>query len=69
MRNDAFLIEVGQKIRKLRKGKNITLEALYQSTGIARDNLSRIEAGKKNFHILTLKRIADVLEVNVKDFI
>lgn len=67
--NNIFLTETGNKIREARKSKKMTLQTLFELTGIARDNLSRIEAGKKNFHILTLKSIADVLEIDIKYFL
>lgn len=67
MRHDLFLIEMGKRIRTIRKAKNMTLETMKDITGIARDNLSRIEAGKKNSYILSLKKIAECLEVNVKE--
>jgi hypothetical protein len=38
-------------------------------TKIDMANLSFLERGMRNCHILSLKNIADVLEMDVKDFI
>lgn len=69
MEKDMFLIEMGNKIRLARKEKKMTLEEMSVSTNIARDNLSIVERGKRNCHILSLKSIADVLKMDVKDFL
>lgn len=69
MTNQEFLIGVGSKIRAVRKEKGITLQQLSEATDIARDNLSIVERGKRNPHILSLKSIADVLGCDVKDFL
>lgn len=69
MRNDLFLKEMGAKIKAVRKAKKISLRELERLTDIDMSNLCRIENGKKNSHILTLKSIADVLEMDIKHFI
>jgi transcriptional regulator with XRE-family HTH domain len=69
MRNDLFLIEVGNRIKTIRKKKGITVTAIFNITGIARDNLHRIESGKKNFHILTIKSIAEAMGLDVKELL
>ena len=43
--------------------------ALGKACGIHYKQISFIENGKSNCHILTLKSIADVLKVDVKDFL
>ncbi len=69
MSYDIFLKEMGLKIRLARKAKNITLQEMCVATNIARDNLSIVERGKRNCHILSLKSIADVLGMDIKDFL
>ncbi len=69
MSNDIFLIEMGQKIRIARKAKGMTLDTMTGLTNVARDNLSIVERGKRNCHILSLKSIADVLGMDIKDFL
>jgi len=69
MEDGKFLIEMGTKIRVARKEKKMSLDTMCSLTKIARDNLSLVERGKRNCHILSLKSIADVLEKDVKDFL
>jgi transcriptional regulator with XRE-family HTH domain len=69
MSNDTFLIDMGQKIRIARKAKGMSLDTMAGLTKIARDNLSIVERGKRNCHVLSLKSIAEVLEMDVKDFL
>ena len=69
MRNDIFLKEMGSKIRAARNAKKMSLQTLANLTSVNISNLSFLERGRRNLHILTLKSIADVLNVDVKDFI
>lgn len=69
MRNDIFLKEMGRRIREIRKPKKISLRQLSALIDIDRVTLMRIENGRNSSRILTLKSIADALNVDVKDFI
>lgn len=69
MRNDLFLKEIGIKIKTARKAKDLNLVTLSKSCGIHITQLSFIENGKSNLHILTLKGIADILGKDVRDLI
>ena len=69
MSNDTFLIEMGQKIRIARKAKKIPINEMAVLTKIDMANLSFLERGMRNCHVLSLKSIADVLEMDVKDFL
>ena len=69
MSNDTFLQEIGQKIRTARKAKKIAINDMAELTKIDMSNLSFLERGRRNFHILSLKSIADVLEMDIKEFL
>lgn len=69
MENDKFLIEMGNKIRSARKAKKIPIDKMATLTKIDMSNLSFLERGMRNCHILSLKSIADVLGVDVKNFL
>lgn len=69
MRNDLFLKQIGTKITVARKAKKISVVKLSKLCQIDMSNLWFIEHGQKNLHVLTLKKIADVLGKDVKDFI
>lgn len=69
MENDIFLKEMGDKIRAARKAKKIPINEMATLTKIDMSNLSFLERGMRNCHILSLKSIADVLGLDVKDFL
>ncbi len=70
MRNDIYLKEMGRKIKAARLAQKITLDKLSKLSGATDlSNLWFIENGQRNCHILTLKSIADVLKMDVKDFL
>lgn len=69
MTNDIFLSEMGRKIRAARKAKKMPINILADLSKIDLSNLSFLERGQRNCHILSLKSIADVLEVDLKDFL
>lgn len=69
MENDTFLLEMGQKIRAARKAKKIPIDKMAVLTKIDMSNLSFLERGMRNCHVLSLKSIADVLGMDVKDFL
>ena len=63
-----FLLKLGQKIKSVRKLKKLSQEALVEKINIHPTTIGRIETGKLNASTLMLYRIADVLEVNPKEF-
>ncbi len=68
MRNDIFLKEMGKRIKVIRNEKKVTLRELGKLCSLDYSSICRIEVGQKDSHILTLKNIADKLNVDVKDF-
>jgi transcriptional regulator with XRE-family HTH domain len=69
MRNDLFLKHFGKKIREKRLAKGLRLYELSKMCNIYDSALSAIELGKSNSYILTLKKIADVLEIDIKEIL
>jgi transcriptional regulator with XRE-family HTH domain len=67
--NNTFLKEVGIKIRIARVVNDVSLEELSRLTGYSREAIGKIENGKKDFHILFVKAIADAMNTDVKDFL
>ena len=59
--------QLGARIKELRKSKNITQEELVEVIGSDTNNLSRIENGKKFMSAEKLQKIADALNVTVKE--
>lgn len=62
-----FLIELGATIRKLRNRKGISQNELASNCGLDKANISRIESGKINVTVLTLKKISKELSVSISD--
>jgi transcriptional regulator with XRE-family HTH domain len=54
---------------KARKANKMTLQQLSDLSGINISNLWFLENGQRNAHIISLKSIADVLKVDVREFI
>ncbi|WAC01666.1 helix-turn-helix transcriptional regulator [Lacinutrix neustonica] len=66
-RNQAFLIEFGKNLRKIRKFKDLTQAELANDLGIEISQISRIERGIINTSISTANEIAIVLDINISD--
>jgi transcriptional regulator with XRE-family HTH domain len=69
MRNGEFLKEMGGKIKAARLANKMSLPKLSAQTGVDMSNLWFIENGRRNAHILTLKSIAEILNVDLKELI
>ena len=64
-----YLNKLGNAIRTTRKSKGLTQQHIAALCDSEKANLSRLEAGKTNSTIITLKKIADVLQVPVADLL
>jgi len=69
MEDKEYLKQMGKRIRKLRLSKGLILRDISVATGYDKDAIGDIELGRCSSRILTLKHIADVLNVDVKDFL
>ena len=61
-------IDIGVKIKNLRKGRGLTQEQLAEKLKITRATVSNYEVGRRAPHISELKRIADFFGVGVDYF-
>jgi len=59
---DPFAVQLGERIRQIRKEKNMSLNELARAAGISRGHLSDIEQGKVIMTIGTLGSLASALE-------
>ena len=69
MNNGIFLKELGGKVKAIRKAKGLSVRALAAMCGTDYSNLSRFENGQKNLYLLSLKLIAEKLEVDLKELL
>lgn len=71
VKSDMYYYDIVRKnIRKYRKEKEFTQQRLADEADMSIDYLAEIESVKrrKTFSLATLGRIADVLEVDIRDF-
>ncbi|MBU1147786.1 MAG: helix-turn-helix transcriptional regulator [Candidatus Omnitrophica bacterium] len=57
---------VGKEIRRIRKEENLSQKELAHKTGISQQLISRIEKGRENISLITLKRISRALAKRVE---
>lgn len=69
MTDQEFLNKLGARIAEVRKEKGMSQMDLGSKIDMEKSNLSAIENGRQNPSALTLKRIADALGVEVKEFL
>lgn len=58
----------GKRLKQIRESKNLLQLDLELSSGINRTEISRIENGQKNIEFFTIVKLAEALEIQVKDF-
>ncbi|MEL7345361.1 MAG: XRE family transcriptional regulator [Pseudomonadota bacterium] len=58
-------LELGERVRSIRKARNWTLEQAAQAAGLARSTLSKIENGQMSPTYDALKKLATGLEIPV----
>lgn len=58
---------IGERIKKIRKEKKVMQAELAEKMEVSPITISRIENGSTGMGILTLKRMADSLEVTVEE--
>lgn len=62
---DAICKKVGEEIRSIRKEKGLSQKALAKKLRISQQLISRIEKGKENISLITLKGILKALDRKV----
>lgn len=60
---------IGQRIRKIRKAREVTQEALAEQVGISVTHMSHIETGNTKLSLPVLVALASALEVRVDDLL
>lgn len=69
MTDATFLLRIGQGIAEKRKSKGFTQEEFSSKLKIQRTALTRIELGKTNLTVSTLKKIATKLGIPVHELL
>lgn len=67
--DDVYLKRLGDRIRKLRKGKMSQEQLGIKIGDTDHAFIGRVERGQQNCTILTLRKIAKALGITVKDLV
>ena len=62
-----ILIQFGNKVREIRKEKGFSQEELAHRANLHRTYIGMIERAEKNITLLNIEKIANALEVNIKE--
>lgn len=62
-----FYINLGKRIKTLREAAHLTQEKLAEKSGISLDYLGKIEVNINKPGLKTLIKLAEALEISVKD--
>ena len=57
----------GERVRKIRKRKGLSQEALAFSSKLDRTYIGGVERGERNISLVNIYRIAEALEVNLRE--
>lgn len=68
MSDSKFLERLGNQIRQVRLGKKITQNQLAGLCNFEKASMSRIESGKTNVTVITLRKISTALDVDIAEF-
>jgi transcriptional regulator with XRE-family HTH domain len=68
MAKNKLLVQVGNRIRVIRKARGISQEQMAMDAGLDRAYYGRIERGEVNVAVLNLLKIAGALETEVGAF-
>ena len=64
-KDQTLLISLAHRVKQLRLNKGVTQEDAYNDTGI---HFGRIEQGKRDASITTIKKLCDYFELSLEDF-
>ncbi|SHH13139.1 DNA-binding transcriptional regulator, XRE-family HTH domain [Desulfosporosinus lacus DSM 15449] len=60
-------ISVGNKIKELRRERNLSQEELALLSGLDRTYINSVENGRRNISIISLEKIANGLRVKIRN--
>jgi len=62
-----ILIKFGERVREIRKEKGLSQEELAHRADLHRTYIGMIERAEKNITLINIEKIADALEINIKE--
>jgi len=60
--------KIGIRIKELRETRNMSQKDLAYSSDLDRSYIASVENGKRNISIVNIEKIANALDVTLKDF-
>lgn len=69
MERREVLIKFGQRVRQLRKEKNLSQEELSFKANLHRTYIGMIERAEKNITLVNIQKIAKALKVDIKELL
>jgi len=64
-----ILIEFGNRVRELRKEKNLSQEELAHRAKLHRTYIGMIERAEKNITLINIQKVANALEISINDLL
>ncbi len=64
-----ILIKFGERVRETRKEKGLSQEELAHKADLHRTYIGMIERAEKNITLVNIEKIANALEVNIKELL
>lgn len=64
-----ILIKFGERVREIRKKKGLSQEELADKADLHRTYIGMIERAEKNITLLNIEKIANALDVNIKELL
>lgn len=61
-------VKIGQRIKKLRETATMSQKDLSYSADLDRSYIASVENGQRNISIVNIEKIANALDVTLKDF-
>ncbi|MEI3410024.1 MAG: helix-turn-helix transcriptional regulator [Christensenellales bacterium] len=59
---------VGKRVKQLRNEREISQEELANLAGLDRTYITSVECGKRNISIVNIEKLANALQVSLKEF-
>lgn len=69
MESREILIKFGQRVRQLRKEKNLSQEELSFKAELHRTYIGMIERAEKNITLVNIEKIANALETSIDNLL
>lgn len=60
--------QFGRKLREFRKQQGLSQEELALRAGLHGSDISEMEHGDRNPTLMTMQRLAEALEIEIRDF-